>query len=124
MASLLAGLAALAGIDAWTIEQRSLASTLSLYRNSSETYLTEAGRQRIGAEPCEYIQRKARYFDYQAVECRTDTVCGSPVNHIFLYSRVSGAFLGPDPFAARFARRCPAMLTDEALASVKLGQGG
>jgi hypothetical protein len=115
-AALAAGLIAVAAVDNLTIEQRSMSSAVSLYLEISVEYLSEPAR--AASVVCQNIQRKASYFDHQMVECQTSTPCGTPVSLIFLYSRISGAFIEPGQFPSRFARRCPAMLTPEALAEV------
>ena len=116
VAAIGAGLVAAAVIDNLTIEQRAMRSTYSLYVKMSGEYFSETAKQRVAAALCRNIPRKASYFDHQMVECQTSTPCGAPVSLIFLYSRISGAFIEPDQFPGRFARRCPEMLTDEALA--------
>jgi hypothetical protein len=117
-AALAVGLIAVAVIDKLTIERRSMSSAVSLYLKMSDEYFSEPARQRTASVLCQNIPRKASYFDYQMVECQTSTPCGTPVSLIFLYSRISGAFIEPGQFQSRFARRCPEMLTGEALAEI------
>jgi hypothetical protein len=116
VAAIAVGLVAVAVIDNLTIERRAMNSALALYLTMSGEYFSESGKQGAASVLCQNIPRTASYFDHQMVECQTSTPCGAPVSLIFLYSRISGAFIEPDQFPGRFARRCPEMLTDKALA--------
>jgi len=109
-----------------TIESRATSDVYSLYEYLSDRNLTGAAQEKLATLACRQRTAPPLHFGTSVFSCSLQTMCGKPVEHVVYYSRARGAYMVPDPFAEPFARSCPEMLTDKALAemSAKLDQGG
>lgn len=118
--------ALIAATDALTIESRATGDVYSLYEYLSGQDLTGAAQEKLATLACRKRTTPPLHFGTSVFSCNMQTLCGNPTEHVVYHSRTRGAYMVPDPFAERFARSCPEMLTDKALAdmSAQLDQGG
>jgi hypothetical protein len=110
--------ALIAATDALTIESRAIGDVYSLYEYLSGQDLTGAAQEKLATLACRKRTTPPLYFGTSVFSCNMQTLCGNPNEHVVYYSRNRGAYMVPDPFAERFARSCPEMLTDKALADM------
>ena len=118
--------ALVAATDALTIESRAIGDVYSFYEYLSDQDLTGAAQEKLATLACRKRTALPFYFGTSVFSCNMQGLCGKPIEHVVHYSRTRGAYMVPDPFAERFARSCPEMLTDKALAemSAQLDQFG
>jgi hypothetical protein len=125
-AVLLLGIALIATFMVLAAERRALDDVRSLYITLSERYMTTEGLEKISSLKCERTGDAFFYVRPNAFECQIESICGTPITHVLFHEVIRGAYLVPDAFSEKFARKCAKMLTPDALAqaSAKIDQGG
>lgn len=98
----------------------------SFYDDLAKRNFSDDGMKTMNTLRCDVASGGLSPIGVLGFVCNVETLCELPVETNVHYSMVNGAFIVPDPFAERFARQCPNMLTKEMLdgMSEELDQGG